>query len=120
MIVLLLACAAEPEPVTFSVVQSDVFTASCAFSSCHGSGGGGAADLDLSEGMAYAELVDVAAVDAPDEILVIPGDSASSYLVKKSAGDASIIGDPMPAPSGLEAERLQLLKDWIDAGALDD
>ena len=120
MMFLLFACAPEPEPVTFTQVQSDVFTASCAFSSCHGSGGGGAADLDLSEGVAYAELVDVAAVDAPDEILVVPGDSAASYLIKKAAGEAGIVGEPMPAPDGLEDERLQLLKDWIDAGALDD
>jgi hypothetical protein len=126
---LLLACAGpdggdtatDLEP-TLTNVQAEVFTPSCAFSSCHGGGGGGASDLDLSDGAAHAEIVGVEAVDAPGEILVVAGDSAGSYLVKKCAAEAGIIGEPMPDgdADGLDAERLALLKAWVDAGAQDD
>ncbi|MDP2310325.1 MAG: hypothetical protein Q8P18_30190 [Pseudomonadota bacterium] len=103
-------------------MQLEIFTASCAFSSCHGNSGGGAAGLDLTDGAAHAELIGVESTDAPGEILVVAGDSASSYLVKKCAATAGIVGEPMPdgAATGLDAERLALLKAWIDAGALDD
>jgi hypothetical protein len=129
MLFLLLACAGPDggdtgtalEP-TLANVQAEVFTPSCAFSSCHGGDGGGASDLDLSDGTAHAEIVGVEAVDAPGEILVVAGDSASSYLVKKCAAQAGIVGEPMPDgdADGLDAERLALLKAWIDAGAQDD
>lgn len=130
ILVLLVACAGAPaddtgpallDP-TLTNVQAEIFTPSCAFSSCHGNAGGGAADLDLSDGAAHAELVGVEAADAPGEILVVAGDAAASYLVKKCAPEAGIVGAPMPdgSPDGLDDERLALLSAWIDAGALDD
>ncbi|MDP2314567.1 MAG: hypothetical protein Q8P41_16815 [Pseudomonadota bacterium] len=130
LLLLFLACAGAPaddtgepslEP-TLTNVQAEVFTASCAFSSCHGGSGGGAADLDLTDGVSHAELVGIESTDAPGEILVVAGDSAASYLVKKSAALAGIVGEPMPDgdADGLDADRLALLTAWIDAGALDD
>lgn len=111
----------EPVEPTLSNVQLEIFTASCAFSSCHG-GAYGSGGLDLSDGAAHADLVGVESEDAPGQILVVAGDSASSYLVQKCAATAGIVGEPMPDGDvdGLDPERLALLAAWIDAGALDD
>jgi hypothetical protein len=100
-------------------VQAQVFTPSCAFSSCHGSPG--ASDLNLSDGASWAETVTVEAVDNPGAILVIPGDSEGSYLMAKIRGDADIVGAAMPSTGTLlDDTRMQLVADWIDAGAADD
>lgn len=127
LLLLLLACTAADKadtgdaPATLTRVQSEVFNASCAFSSCHG-GSMGAGDLDLTEGAAHAALVGVESAAAPGQILVVAGDAAGSYLVQKCAAQAGIVGEPMPDgdADGLDAERLALLEAWIDAGALDD
>ena len=115
-------CGEDPttatEAPTLSDVQADVFDASCAFSTCHAAPG--ASGLVLEPGAAHAALVDAPSADAPGEILVVPGDSAASYLVAKLRGDAGITGAPMPDGVPLDAERIQLVVDWIDAGALDD
>lgn len=132
---LLLAGCATPEDTgdtagelapTLSNVQARVFTPSCAFSTCHLQGDGGA-NLLLSDGQAWAELVGVpaegdAASGAPPEgaLRVVAGDAANSYLVAKLRGADGIVGDRMPDPAGLDAERLALVEAWIDAGALDD
>ena len=46
------------EEATFTAVQQQIFSQSCAFSGCHG-GSFPAEGLDLREGMAYAEIVNV-------------------------------------------------------------
>jgi hypothetical protein len=126
--VLLLACGG---PATFTTVQDDVFTKSCAFSTCHG---GRAGDLKLTEGESYAALVNVtpagvnstnpeypADVDVSDEILVIPGDPDNSYLIKKLEGAPDINGSPMPEGSqGFDEDKVELVRSWIANGALDD
>jgi len=124
---LLLACTGADKadtgaaPPTLTRVQSEIFTASCAFSSCHG-GSMGSGDLDLTDGAAHADLVGVESSAAPGQILVVAGDAENSYLVHKCAAQAGIVGEPMPdgVADGLDAERLALLEAWIDAGALDD
>ena len=118
---LLSACAGPDDDAgvaSFARVQDEILTPSCAFSTCH-AGSSGSAGLDLSEGASHAAIVDVPARDAPGETLVVPGDSLASYLWRKCADDEGVTGDPMPigATRGLDAERLALLADWIDAGA---
>lgn len=119
------ADTATLEP-TFTNVQAEVFTPSCGFSTCHGQGQG-SANLLLTEGAAYADLVGVLAEGdansgAPPEgaVRVVPGDAASSYLVTKLSGEGELVGDVMPDPAGLDADRLALVVAWIDAGAADD
>lgn len=124
IVALLAGCS---QPATLTEVQDQVFTPSCAFSSCHG---GGAGQLDLTEGHARDALVGVAVVgaDRPDhlnenvdvsgEIRVIAGDSADSYLYKKCAGSDGIKGSPMPdGTPGVDADKLALIASWIDDGA---
>lgn len=109
--------AAEP---TFTRVQAEIYTPSCAFSSCHG-GGSAAGGLDLSDGVAYDRTVGVASATYTSRTLIVPGDPTNSYLYQRCAAVADA-GPPMPEGSstGLDAERLQLLSDWITAGAKND
>lgn len=123
MIVLLtlLACSGGgdtgPTTPTFTAIQADILTPSCAFSTCHG-GGSPAQGLDLTEGAAYDAIVGVPSTLDTSLALVEPGDAQASYLYLKSAGQA--LGDAMPPPTGLEADRLANLAAWIDAGAPND
>lgn len=87
---------------------------SCAFSSCHGGG----QFPDLRAGESHAAVVGVASEAVPTEILVVPGDADASYLVAKIEGAAGIEGEPMP--EGLDAwdaDKIALVRAWIDAGA---
>lgn len=125
MILLVLACAGtgstdskDTTAPTLSSVQSEVFNASCAFSTCHAAPG--ASGLVLDEGASWAALVTVESADNPGAILVIPGDANGSYLMQKLRGDAGIVGDVMPTAGPLDDARIQQVADWIDAGAADD
>lgn len=103
---------AEP---TFSQVQQQVFTPSCALSGCH-------ADADhpiLRAGQAYGNLVGVAS--SVGLILVTPGDPDRSYLYIKITGGPGMVGSRMPRGRGaLSAANLAVVRDWIARGAPND
>jgi len=102
---------------TFAQVQSEIFNTSCAFSGCHG-GSSPAQGMNLSSGQAYANIVNVASHEQPSLDRIEPSSPSSSYLYLKVTGDPSISGSRMPLGGGaLSAERLQLLRSWIEAGA---
>ena len=105
---------------TFTNVHSTVLQPSCAFSSCHGSTEAG--DLSLADAQAsYAALVDAPSAVDPTKILVVPGDPSASYLMHKLDGADGIEGDPMPPPAGgFDAEKVELVRAWIAAGAAND
>ena len=109
----------EPEPSipTFSEVRDQVLMPSCGFSSCHGEGAGG---LTLEEESAFDALVGVASVQVPELSLVEPGVPEESYLMLKMDDDPGILGDPMPPGSGMEQDRVEMVRAWIESGALDD
>jgi len=116
LILALSACADAPaDAPAFADVQSQAFQG-CALSTCHGSGTGGL----LLDGTAadYDRLVGVAAIGDASQTLVVAGDADASYLVAKIEGAAGITGDAMPPGSSLSADTLQLVRDWIDGGAL--
>jgi hypothetical protein len=120
---LLLGCPEDegttPEaPPTLAELQAEVFTPWCAFSTCHAAPG--ASGLVLDDGETWASVVDVASADAPAETLVIPGDAANSYLMKKLRGDSGIVGDPMPLGAPLDEATIARVAAWIDAGATDE
>ncbi|MFA6110983.1 MAG: PKD domain-containing protein, partial [Candidatus Latescibacterota bacterium] len=79
---------------TFTQVQRQVLTPSCALSGCH-------ADADhpiLSAGQAYGNLVGVAS--SVGLILVTPGDPDRSYLYIKVTGGPGMVGSRMPRGRG--------------------
>jgi len=108
------------ELATFTRVQNQVFSASCAFSGCHG-GSSPAMGLDLSSGVAYDMIVDVASAQQPSKDRIEPNDPEASYLYLKVIGDSSITGSQMPRGSGpLSQDLMDLIRDWIERGAPND
>lgn len=105
---------------TFSAVQTQIFTASCAFSGCH-AGGSPAQGMNLSAGQAYANIVNVRSSEQGSLDRIEPDDPDESYLYLKVTGDSSISGSRMPLGSGaLNQDLLDLLRDWIERGAPND
>ena len=71
----------------------------------------------MSEAGSYDALVGVESAAAPGEILVVPGDADSSYLVAKLEGADGIVEDQMPPGSSLSADVIAGIRTWIDDGA---
>ena len=102
---------------TLSSIQALVFDPRCVE---HHGGHAVEAGLDLTEGMAYAALVNVPSTQTALD-LVAPGDAENSYLVHKLEGRPGIVRDRMP-PIGdpLTEEEIAAIRDWINAGALNE
>ncbi len=111
------AVATPVAPVTtFSFIQDNVFTPTCAVSGCH-AGASPAAGMDLSAGQAFANIVGVNSGQVPTLLRVNPGDADNSYLVQKIEGTATV-GERMPRGGPpLSSELIQNIREWIDAGA---
>jgi hypothetical protein len=108
-----------PDPTaTFTRVQTEVFTPSCALSGCH-SGASPKQGQDLSAGRAWAQIVSVRSVEST-RLRIAPGDPDASYLISKVKGDATITGSRMPLGGALPPERVKLLVDWVRRGAPND
>jgi mono/diheme cytochrome c family protein len=109
-------CPNEPssDPSLASDIQP-IFNKSCAFANCHDASAQAA--LDLSAGKARTNLVNVPATLDPSKVRLIPNQADSSYLVfmivPQSNGKSQmpIGGNP------LSDNEIQLIKNWIDAGA---
>jgi len=117
--------AKTPKGATFAKdIQKKIFDTSCATEFCHGASSA-SAGLDLSDGAAIANLVDVpaAAQGAKDAHLlrVAPGDPDDSFLMLKIEGHLGPNeGVPMPLVGGpLPASDVDAIRRWIAAGASD-
>ncbi|MBI4209874.1 MAG: hypothetical protein HY538_09265 [Deltaproteobacteria bacterium] len=108
---------------TLSSIQENIFTPNCASSSCH-AGSSPQAGLNLSDGKSFENLVGVSSQQVPSLKRVESGDSGASYLVNKVEGTAgSVGGNSSQMPKGgspLSDEEIHAIKDWIDAGALNN
>ncbi|MBQ38849.1 MAG: hypothetical protein CME04_20880 [Gemmatimonadaceae bacterium] len=117
--------AQAQEAVDFETQIQPVLTTSCAVSGCHTGetlafGGFSGAGLILFAGQSLEQLVGVVSKLDKDRLRVVPGNSAESLLVQKLER-ADGVGSGMPLGSDpLTAEMIQLIKDWIDQGALPD
>ena len=101
--------------ISFSKIQDDLFTKSCALSGCHS----GTISPDLRTGNSYAQLVSVASSAQPSMFRVKPGDSDNSYLIKKLNGDGTSRMPPPPRPA-IDAVLIDSVRAWIDRGAKND
>ena len=111
---------AEPAAPTLTSIQQSTFNVSCAVSGCH-LGGGAAAQLDLSAGSSFANLVGVASGEVPSLLRVEAGNPDDSYLVQKVEGTPGIVGLQMPRDRDpLSSAQIQAIRDWIEAGAAND
>jgi len=107
----------KDDPSFASDIQA-IFSANCALSGCHNASA--ASGLVLSQGLAYANLVNVKSSGEPAKIRVIPNDATNSYLVIKIEGRQSVGGRMPLSASALSANRIQNIKNWINRGAKDN
>ena len=111
---------------TFSSIQRDIFEARdaagrAACTECHNPTLARFNGLDLSSGVAHANLVNVPS-RKPGAIRVVPGDPENSYLIHKLEGRAGILGERMPRTSGpfLTPGQMAIIRRWIALGAPND
>jgi hypothetical protein len=109
-----------PDPTaTFTRVQNEIFTPTCASIGCHDVLGQ-ESSLVLSAGSAYQNTVGVTSVQMPSLRRIEPGSPESSYLYRKLTG-AGISGERMPfGKPPLDESNLDLIRDWIRRGAPND
>jgi hypothetical protein len=109
-----------PDPTaTFTRVQSEIFTPSCALGGCHDAAGQ-QQGLVLSAGSAYAMTVGSRSTELPSLDRVAPGAPDASYLYRKVAG-VSITGERMPYGGPYLADaQMNLIRNWILRGAPND
>ena len=107
-----------------------IFTQSCAFSSCHGSTGGGNNGIFLGgtdPAKIHDAIVNVASSELPSMVYVKAGDARESYLMRKLDGSqcalnaqctGSDCGDPMPRnDTALPVDTRDTIRRWIAQGA---
>jgi hypothetical protein len=99
-----------------------LFHENCSVVGCHAAPHvGGGISFSLSTFNAYESIFDVSSAQRPLLKRVAPGNSADSYLFQKIAGAPTILNNPMPAPGTgnvLTADQVDIIKSWIDQGAL--
>ncbi len=96
---------------TFSGIQENVFTPTCAVSGCHN----GTNFPDLREGKAYNSLVNQSSLQNPSMLLVKAGDASNSYLMDKLNGEGTT---SMPkGMNQLERSVRDSITAWINKGA---
>jgi plastocyanin len=97
---------------TLSAIQAQIFTPICA--ACHPPNQG----MDLRSGKAFASIVGVNSSEQRSLQRVKPSDPTNSYLYQKLTGAPGITGVQMPfGGPPLTAAQIQLIHDWIVAGA---
>lgn len=109
--------------VTLSGDVQPIFTANCARSGCHAAPSPQEGQ-DLTDGQAYASIVNVASHELPTMDRVTPGDPDDSYLVHKIQGThVAVGGSGARMPFGgtrLPQNQINLIRSWIQQGALNN
>lgn len=117
----------EPPPtrggtVSFSTDIQPLLSTAC--TGCHSPGGAAmlaGIPMDLRAATAYEDIVNQPSVQDATWTLVAPRNAQASLLFQKISSDDPPVGDRMPrfAPP-LSAAQIELIRDWIDQGALDN
>ena len=102
----------------FSEIQAGLFGPSCATANCH-SGGAPAANLNLEAANSYAMLIGIPATQDPGVQRVNPGNPGLSYLITKLEGPGASGGQMPPAGAIAQAD-IDVVRQWIFDGAIDD
>jgi hypothetical protein len=104
---------------TFTRVQTEIFTPTCAALGCHDPLGR-QEGMILKAGQAYNNIVNRPSVENPALLRVLPNDPANSYLYRKITG-SGITGDRMPqGQAPLTDAQISLIRNWIRRGAPND
>ena len=103
-----------PQSITTAEITEDVFSKSCAFSSCHSSAASASAGLSLHDEEAVQSMLNRPAEQSPETMLVAPGDPENSYLIQKMKGFQLAEGtDSMPPGTTLCDGKIHLVEVWI-------
>ncbi len=104
------------QSATFTRVQNEVFTPTCAQLACHDRIGAQSAMI-LTADVAFQSIVNVRSIENPNIFRIAPNDVANSYLYRKITG-SGISGDRMPQGlPPLDQAKITLIRDWIRRGA---
>ena len=107
------------QTATFTRVQNEIFTPTCASIGCHDPLGQ-QSQMVLTAGRAYTSIVNVNSVEMPQLARIRPGDVSNSYLYRKITG-AGITGERMPLNlPPLSDDKIALVRNWIRRGAPND
>jgi hypothetical protein len=107
-----------PQAPTLSSIQASVFTPIC--TECHG-GNQPRAGMSLEAGRSFTSLVNVPSSQDPRFVRVIAGDPDNSLLIHKLEDPVPPVGARMPrAGPFLPQATIDILRQWIAAGALDN
>ena len=105
---------------TLDDIQTAVFGPTCSSAGCHAGGGATLPSImDLTSAQAsFDNLVNVASLQSPGAVRVVPFDPDSSYLIHKLEGTAAV-GGRMPAgsPNPLDPAIIADIRQWIADGA---
>jgi hypothetical protein len=112
-----MACGPS-EPPSLGQIEQEIFSQSCAFSTCH-KGSSPAGGLNL-EGNTHAKLVNAPSRGAEGRVRVTPGNPSASYLLDKLTLAQPEEGNQMPPGTPLSREQIGMIREWITRGALDD
>ena len=108
-----------PSSDLFTRIQTEILTPQCATSGCH-NGTTSPLGLNLLEGKSYDKLVGVGSSQTTGVKLVDANNADGSYLVHKIEGtQTGGLQMPLYRPP-LTAEQMQLVRQWIDEGALNE
>lgn len=99
----------------FSEIQDKIFTVSCALSGCHGDNST-QANLNLTKGKAYSNLVNVNSSLYSNQKRVIPGNAEQSLLYRVLNGSPL----QMPPTGKLDQNLIDSIAVWINKGAPND
>lgn len=103
-----------PLSITAADLSENIFSKSCAFSSCHSSASSASAGLQLHDEEALISMIDRPATQNPETMLITPGDAENSYLIQKMKGYLLAEGtDSMPPGTTLCEGKIKLVEDWI-------
>jgi hypothetical protein len=98
-----------PTPgISFNLDLQPIFNARCISVFCHASGG--MAPMTLAPGVSYSGI----------KPLVVPGDSSDSFFYQRLTVNSANLPQMPLYRTPLSSAELNLIKNWIDKGALDN
>jgi hypothetical protein len=102
----------ECEPTTGSI-QSTVFARRCTNIGCH-TAKDPASALDLESPGVEGRLSNVEAADCPGEVIVVPGQPDTSFLIRKLEDEKPACGTRMPRTDrAMPPAEIACIKSWI-------